>query len=219
MKKMLVLLLTLCVLLAACAPANDTPDITGDPSQGTGDSTGTKDPMDDPNPTDDPKDLRLAEFDALFGNTDSWYNLALTSLYTDPGQINLKRLFYSGFPLESQNPTDAERQELKNQSGIKFYWELMRLPVEKMNQVLTQIFGITIEDVDASGFDGLVYLESTNSYYHSVCDKEYAKNFKATRVESMEDGNVRLYYTASSRATEHDETKACVAVLKLVDGQ
>lgn len=136
-------------------------------------------------------------------------------MYTDPSQINLRLLFYRGFSDESQTPTDAEREELQGKVTLEL--DLRRLPVEKMNQVLSRYLGITVDEMDVSSFAGLVYLESTNCYYFSVGDVEYVDNFKAIRVENMEDGTVRLYYTATSHALGING--AGVAVLKLVDGQ
>ena len=230
MKKLFALLLTLCVLLVACAPATNTPEPTEDPTQATGDpntpeptedptqATGdpdTPDTTDDPNQaTGDPEDPRLAEFDALFGPMNSRYNWALTSQYADPTCVNLKELFYNGFSDESAKPTDAEWEELKDLPGFDINYDLKRLPVEKMNQVLTQYFGITLEDVNAVGFEGLAYLESTDCYYRMCTDVSVVENFKATAVEDLEDGTIRLSYTGTSHAL--GSNGAGVAVLKPV---
>lgn len=214
MKKLFALLLILCVLLAACTPATNTPDTTEDPTQATGDPN-TSDTTEDPNQaTGDPEDPRLAEFDALFGPMNSRYNWALTSQYANPTFVDLELLFYLGFSDESLKPTDAEWEELKDIPGFDINFDLVRLPVDKMNQVLTRYFGITLEDVDASGFEGLVYLESTNCYYRMGTDTEVVENFKATAVEDLEDGTVRLSYTGTSYALGGNGTG--VAVLKPV---
>lgn len=165
------------------------------------------------------EDPRLVTFDSLFGNTDYWYNKALTSLYTDISKVNLKRLFHDGFPLEDRWLTEQEREELEGYSQIGKHGEQVRLPADKVNAVLAQLFGITLEGVDPTGFGDLVYLESTNCYYQTPHSLETVKNFKARRLECMEDGTVHLYYTVNFRTTEYDESRMCVAVLKLVDGQ
>lgn len=212
MKKLFALLLTLCVLLVACAPATNTLEPTEDPTQATGDPN-TPEPTEDPTePADNPEDPRLAEFDALFGPMNSRYNWALTSQYADPTFVDLELLFYLGFSDESSKPTDAEWEELKDRPGFDINYDLKRLPVDKMNQVLTQYFGITLEDVDASGFEGLVYLESTNCYYRMGTDASVVENFKATAVEVLEDGTIRLSYTGTSYAL--GSNGAGVAVLK-----
>ena len=126
----------------------------------------------------------------------------------------LKELFYNGFSDESAKPTDAEWEELKDLPGFDINFDLVRLPVDKMNQVLTQYFGITLEDVNAAGFEGLVYLESTDCYYRMCTDASVVENFKATAVEELEDGTVRLSYTGTSYVL--GSNGAGVAVLKSV---
>jgi len=137
--------------------------------------------------------------------------MALLSEYADPSQINLRLLFYMGFSDESWELTDVEREELQGKVTLEL--DVRRLPAEKINQVLIQHFGITLEEVDVSGFAGLTYLESTNCYYFATGDADFLGNFKAIQLENMEDGKVRLSYT-SDRSSD----TAFVAVLKLVDG-
>ncbi len=216
MKKMLILLLTLCLLLAACAPANDTPDTSKDPNQGIS-NPNPADPDQDIGNPNLPEDPRLAAFNTLFGDLSSWYNRALTSLFATPTQIALDRLFYNGFPGESRTPTDAEWEKLKDQPGFDINLDLHRLPADKMNQVLTQYFGITLENVEANGFKGLVYLEGTNCYYRMGTDVALTENFAAVRIEDMDDGTIRLYYTANSLALGNNG--AGVVTLKSVDNQ
>ena len=150
-------------------------------------------------PTKAPPDLaedELVAFNALFGNMGSWYNKALLCQYTSPAQLKLKVLFYSGFAGESQKPTDAEWAELMDQPGFDINYDLIRLPADKMNQVLTDYFGITLDEIDDAGFENLVFLESTNCYYHMASDAMAVENFKATAVETQENGAIRVSYTA-----------------------
>ena len=148
-------------------------------------------------PEDQPANEELAAFNALFGDRQSWYNKALTFEYTDPSKMQLRLLFYLGFEGESREPTVAEWAQLRNQPGFDIHYGLIRLPVDKMNQVLADLFGITLENVDDSGFENLVYLESTNCYYHMVTDALRLEDFNALSVENKEDGSIRVYYTAN----------------------
>ena len=218
MKRWLVLLLILCSLLAACAPANDFSNSDGDSNVTAGDTNSggeTNVTPDNPNSGGETNDLgnaedaQLASFNALFGDMRSWYNRALTSLYASPAQVDLKMLFYHGFPEESQTPTDQEWESLKDKPGFDLNFDLIRLPADKMNGVLTHYFGITLEDVNPSGFEGLTYLESTDCYYRMVTDVRVVENFNATAVETLTDGTIRLSYTA-------EFGEAFVAVLKPV---
>ncbi len=198
MKNYIALLCVLCaLLLAACQPGNpQNIDGTGNGSLSTGQ---TNAPTETGAPTEaptDPADDELAAFNALFGNMSSWYNKALLCQYTSPAQLKLEVLFYSGFAGESKKPTDAEWAELMDQPGFDINYDLIRLPADKMNQVLTDYFGITLDEIDDAGFENLVFLESTNCYYHMATDAMVLENFKATAVETQENGAIRVSYTA-----------------------
>ena len=80
--------------------------------------------------------------------------------------------------------------------------EVIRLPVSKMNKVLTQYFGITLKDVKKSGFEHLLYLESTDCYYDMHNDANCVVDFKTTAVEKQSDGTIRVSYTCNM----YDET-------------
>ena len=192
MKKSIALLCVLCaLLLTACQPNNsqnptEAPNTTTTQASTQAPTTQSTAPLEDP---------ACKEMDALFGNTRSWYNYALVSLYDHPSKISLQTLFYNGFPGESQDPTDAEWEALKDLPGFKVEYDLMRLPKDKMNEVLTTLFGITLEDVADTGFEGLVYLESTECYYHMVTGAMGLENFETYQVDFLEDGTVKVFYT------------------------
>lgn len=208
-----------------------TPTSTPETSPSTNPTTKPTDPKPtepkptDPTPTEpiqpqpDTPAEELAKFNALFGDYDSWYNKALTSEYTTPEQINLEYLFYNGFAEESRDATDAELSELKavienrDFADMIQYLEIIRLPVDKMNQVLQDYFGITLEDVDDTGFDGMYYLESTNCYYLMHTDAVWTEDFNAISVEYMEDGSILVYYTA-----DWESTVRCVTLMPHGDG-
>lgn len=164
-----------------------------------------------PQPTTPAEELE--KFNALFGDLGSWYNLALTREYADPSQISLKNLFYLGFEGEARKPTDAEWEQLKDHRGFNEWMDLMRLPVDRMNQVLQEYFGITLEDMEDVAFEDVVYLESTNCYYHMVTDAWVTVNFNAVSVENLEDGTIRVTYTAN-----FDDTVFAVTVKPHGDG-
>ena len=220
MKKHIALLLILCTcLLAACQqvqpPATDSGGRGSTPVQTTGAPSPTTKPSTVPTqPTEptEPIDEELAKFNALFGYEGGWYNLALFRQYTNPSKIDLMAVFHQGFEEESKEPTDAEWEQLKDQPGFNIDEDLMRLPVDRMNQVLMHMFGITLEDVDESGFEGLVYLESTNCYYHMTDDAWSVRGFNAFDLETLEDGKIRVYYTRGG------STVYCVTVMPRGDG-
>ena len=230
MRRLFVCLLALSVMLLAACQSSQLPTTTGG-AAAVPTTTKQNDPQPtdpkptdpqptDPQPTDpqptDPQPTEptqplpdtpaevLAEFNALFEDWRSWYNRALTSEYTTPAEIDLEYLFYLGFADEPRDATDAEFSELKaqlnNPDHIE-YLEIIRLPVDKMNQVLQDYFGITLEDMDDASFDGFYYLESTNCYYLMHTDAVFTDDFNSISVEYMEDGALRVYYTADGEST------------------
>ena len=138
----------------------------------------------------------LATFQTLFGQMNTWYNSALISQYASPKEIKLYQLFYNGFAEESREPTDEEWEELKDEPGFTIEYDLLRLPADRMNQVLTDLFGITLEDVEPAGFENLVYLESTDCYYMMHTDAWFLSDFNAIGLQYMEDGTICVAYTA-----------------------
>ena len=212
MKKWIILLL-LCVLLAGCAaagstgaqqgpekdpPATTTPTSTPETSPATNPTTKPTEPKPtDPAPTD-PSNDELAKFNALFGDVYGWYNKALTSEYTTPAQLDLMLFFLGEFREESNQVTDSERAQLKDLYGYSDDIDMLDitcLPVDKMNQVLTELFGITLEDVEDAGFYDMNYLESTNCYYIVGNGASGAMDFNALAVKMLDDGTIRVSYT------------------------
>ena len=198
------------LMMTACTFPWNVPDGPENPTQVT-DPTGTTEvPTQAPTqaPTT-PADPQLAAFDALFGDRNSWYHMALTCAFDTPSRLNLYHLFYNGFDGESYQLTDVEYAELQDRLGTEIRHDIKRLPVDKMNAVLTQYFGITLQDVDSSGLQGLIYLESTNCYYHPANDVLTVENFKVTAVNIQEDGTIQLNYTAD------EDNAGYVAVLRI----
>ncbi len=223
----------ICVIIAGCVAAgptstqrtleNDPPAATPTTSPSTTGSTQPTDPKPtDPKPTDpqptEPIEDELAKFNALFGNLDSWYNKALTSEYTTPAQLDLMLFFLAEFREESNQVTDSERAQLKDLYGYSDYIDMLDitcLPVDKMNQVLQDYFGITLDEVDAAGFEELDYLESTNCYYIIGGGASGVMDFNALAVETLEDGSIRVTY---KQFTGSDDEIYVVTLMPYGDG-
>lgn len=148
-----------------------------------------------------PMEGQLMVYNILFSDKNSWYNKALSCQYSSPTQLSLKKVFSCGFAEESSKPSDAEWAQLKDIPGFDINLDLLRLPADKMNQVLQEYFGITLDDVDETGFNGLTFLESTNCYYFMATDAMIVEYFNATTVENREDGSIRVTYTTGANST------------------
>lgn len=162
----------------------------------------------DPKPTDpkptEPANEELAKWNALFGNLDSWYNKALTCEYATPAQLDMEAFFLAAFREDDNAVTASERAQLKelfthnpDYQEVIDRLDITRLPVERMNKVLQEYFGITLEDIDEAGFKDLHYLESTNSYYIIGGGASVTMGFRALSVQTMEDGSICVSYTAN----------------------
>lgn len=199
-------------LLAGCGPTDPTAGSVApsgtNPGKTDPPTTGTvaPEPTDGPKPTDAPDDLlrdeeQLRVFQTMFefpNSTNDFWNLALFQAYQDPLDANLYKLFYNGFNDESPI-TDEEKQALFTQS-----WEgelsITRCPVEKMNRVLQEIFGLSLSDYDQAALEKFTYLESTGSYYLFHNDAAGLSEFKAEGYRLLEDGCVELVYSYDNGA-------------------
>ena len=196
MKKMIVFLSVFAMLIGLCA-CQRTPAST-DSTQTT--TTPTQTQPSDPKPTEtlptQPVDPRIAEMQALleWPSDNKFYNYALTSEYEPPADVNLLELFKNGFQDESDDPTEEEIVLLDEKMGGNWKeMDLARLPVEKMDAVLTELFGITLEQTNGVGLEYLTYLEETNCYYTANSGVYYA-DITVVYVETLDDGSLMVQY-------------------------
>lgn len=132
--------------------------------------------------------------DHQYGTID-FINDALVSDYAVTEDVNLLYLFYDGFDDENRTPTEEEIILLDGK--LSQYWknaDLIRLPVDKMDTVLTELFGIKLEDTNKVGLDNLVYLEETNCYYLARTGTSYAEII-VSKVEYQSDDVILVYYS------------------------
>ncbi len=125
-----------------------------------------------------------------------FYNDALTSDYDNPADVDLFYLFYNGFKDESQTPTEQELELLEGK--LDRYWketDLIRLPAGKMDAVLTELFGITLDETNGVGLGQFAYLKETDCYYHSITGANLAE-VTVVYTEIMEDGSIMVQYSA-----------------------
>lgn len=216
---LVVLCLILSVMLCACVKQQNPAGPATNPPQGNTPGTSTDVPpattttpipsstAENPPPTtaipvpsttmqmDPPEELE--PYNTLFGDFKSWYNKALTCEYSSREFLSMRDLFYCGFEGEGV-PTDAEWDALKDKPGFNEDYDFFRLPKDKMNAVLTEYFGITLDYIDSTGFEGLEYLESTDCYYLMHTDANGAEEFEAISTETLDDGSIQVFYRASS---------------------
>ena len=96
-------------------------------------------------------------YDRYAIHPENYYNTAMCCTFSCSEQVPLSRLFYNGFPFD-QDVTDEE------QAYVDDFLEVKRLEPNRMDEVLNQYFGITLENIN---FDKqkIRYWEQTGCYY------------------------------------------------------
>ena len=203
-KNYLALLLVLGILfLAACRPA--APQDPGSSAPETSESTQTEPSQADPTEpsqteptqqTEPTEEDLLAKLDALFGGN-TWYNIALTSFYETPEQIDLKCFVNNTLIPHGEDLTDEEYNFLSQYTDM-FWIDIRRIDSEDIEEVLQQYLGIGLEDLENPDHPQLPYWEETGCYYLIANDADYTEGFHAEAVEVSEDGTICLTYTCNS---------------------
>ena len=203
-KTYLALLLVLGILfLAACRPAasqdpgSSAPETSEstqtEPSQADPTEPSQTEPTQQTEPTEE--DL-LAKLDTLFGGN-TWYNIALTSFYETPKQIDLKCFVNNTLIPHGGDLTDEEYNFLSQYTDM-FWIDIRRIDSEDIEEVLQQYLGIGLEDLENPDHPQLPYWEETGYYYLIANDADYTEGFHAEAVEVAEDGTICLTYTCNS---------------------
>ena len=175
--------------------AEQTPAPTDDPTQETAENTKPTEPettdyLESISGTPLTED-ELAYFTSLFSHVGTaekaedinWYNLILScgwnfdannSGFTAPENVNLRRLFNNGFR-EISYVNNWTAEELAFIQGFypgypnnpEYGKDIYRLPADKMNKVLQDYFGITLETSNKVWLDTMQYFADTNCYFSS----------------------------------------------------
>jgi len=147
--------------------------------------------------SNDSKITPLSEEELEYFNGDEFFNgdymnirnQFLSSLYDEPGKIDLFELFYCGSGL-AESFTEAEKAILEVDDAP--------CPCEKnsrtnMDAVLTQYLGVTLADTERIGLENMTYLEEYDAYYYYHGDTNYRLSITFFDGE-IEGDLVRLFY-------------------------
>lgn len=199
MKRKILIFVVLTVIFSVFAGCSGSPSFHTIPTE----EQPTEQLPSDAHPTSTPTELvdpiiaemqLLLEYNGINGN---YYNLALASEYATAADVDLGDLFYYGFKGESKQPTNDELDYLDDWMGLPWAsssgLELIRLPVNKMDEVLSDLFGITLEQTSYTGLDDLAYLEETECYY-SLKNSTPSVSVWVRSVERQEGGALCVYY-------------------------
>lgn len=201
MKKtsLIVLALIVAVLLVGCQRQESPPDSSNAPETTAHPETtiATEPDPTAPSISDDPE---VAKFQALLhdgSNFDAgnWYQQALNCEYRTVAEIDLSILFYNGFPGQYK-ATEAEIDFLNSSGHLGSQWQCMdffRYPVEKMDAVLQQYFGITYAEANKEMSHNFIYWEETDCYYDAHTGA-YGPVPVVYAVTHLDDGSIAVNY-------------------------
>lgn len=170
-----------------------------------------------------PADLNMdvnvvRDFQDRFGYM-TWSAQALGQYYDDPRDLVLRNFFY-GVQFEDEAAiTDDERAAIVAMTEIDdYYWmDGARFPVEKMNQLLNEMFGISLDDMNDRAFSSMHYLESTDSYYYFSGGSKTADLVSVVGTRTLENGNIEVYYLIG-QPDSMDRDRAVVTLKPNGDG-
>lgn len=151
-------------------------------------------------PNELPDDLNrdtatVAKFQELF-QFGGWYAQALGQYYTQPADMMLRNFLYGVGFQDEPAVTEDERTAIVAMTEIDDYlWmDAKRFPVEKINSLLNEMFGISLDDMSEDALKSMYYLESTDSYYYFNSGSKTADPVKVVGTYMLENGCIELYY-------------------------
>jgi len=209
-------LLTVSLLLTACAPAEPTETTTEPTTQATTAPTtaATTQPTTAPTtaptteattaptePTQPPYESTFTQedidtFTKLFsqeGEAINYYNRLMSALFATPEDVDVRSMFYDQDIDEDYPLTEKEKTFLGEQSVIELDLDVIRISADKIDAALKQHLGLGLEDIKGYGMGRLVYYEDTDCYYHCKGDSGLMM-FKILGGNHLEDGIVEVYY-------------------------
>lgn len=124
----------------------------------------------------------------------NYYNRLLWSEFESPEQINIRRLFYDQDLDENWELTEAEKTYLSKFEYVPLQLSVVRVSAEKIDKVLMECLGLTLEQTDKAGMETMVYFADTDCYYSAKGDTG-ACTLTIHRGTWLEEGKVELEYT------------------------
>lgn len=152
-----------------------------------------------------PDEALTEEIKNLFREETGWYCRALTSQFHDPANVDLYQLFYIGIPGVDDSLTEEEAASLSAQGAVLNLTSCNRLPKGVMNEVLLQLFGISLEDCSGRGLEEFFVFPDSECYYHFHGDTNV---FPITikEIRQREDGKILFTYLQGGNANLSDSS-------------
>lgn len=199
MKKAYCIALSLIILfISACAPsdaaysANTAPTVSAldFPSQ-----TVPAEMIDDTTMTLDQQTDDRSEYEVLLGlngEQQGWIGAAVGCLFEKPEDIDLFYLFYMGIGNKGWQDISDESAQLLIEQGFTTDCTLHVMPVEELEIIMQDNFGISFSDCDIP--KGWVYIPQEDAYCTNLSDAFLMRASEIVSVRESEDGIVSISY-------------------------
>ena len=134
----------------------------------------------------------------------NWYNMATFLVFDHPEAISINALMSAGFRDLSTKPTGQELDALPELNPNKHYF---KLPVSRIDRVLTLLTGLTLDALERNTLaeaENVLYDQSANIYYKPCLLHEndfgqmeiyiYKQEITVHKVEPQDDNTFRVFY-------------------------
>ena len=139
----------------------------------------------------------FAEYYALLEYTwpdTNWLHNAMGCIFESPAEIDLEYLFYAGFRLGSWDLLSPESEAQLIEQGFWREMDIQPMPVEQLEQVLQDNFGISLSDCTIP--EGWAYVEQEDFYCSNHNDAFGVLNaFTVTWVDEYAGGRIDVFYS------------------------
>lgn len=158
----------------------------------------------DPKPPEELTEAQkqLAEFDELFGNPNSWHQIALYRQYNSVFWLDVRDLFWDGYPGEVPLSDAEYNKVLLHEPNVQLA-DIRRLPIEKISDVLQAVFGVNFAQMQQNNCVDNIYGLTQEYGYISKGQPKYIENYKTVSVAEQEDGTLQVNYTMGADNTAY----------------
>lgn len=203
-KSYIALILTLALCLTLCACGKDTPETTTptEPQQTTEPlaavpettaPTQSKPEETEPEETGPDYDA-YTELMRYTGAESSWVSRAMTCVFGQPEDIDLYHFFYGDLAGGWDSISEESRNYLTGQ-GYHTDMDLQVRPLDTMEQIMQQVFGISLSDVEDGIPDQWRYLATEKAYVSNHNDTNVVADFTITWIDEYVGNRIDIFYT------------------------
>ena len=149
------------------------------------------------------KEEWISFFYGMLRHYGSWYNMALTSYYTSPKEMDLGLFFCNG-TTQDNLPLTSQEYKFGVSNGLWQLTDFSRMPASDINSILDIYFGTDLSIYDMSEYDQFHYFEETDCYYLWGTGFHGAEVLGIVDFEKSDNGIYSVRYIQSSFTSAGD---------------